>query len=160
LSNHTNYANGVAFSFDHSYLASCSQDGYLNIWNPSTDWSLSYHLYNGACNALAQLPNNQLAASSISNINIWSPTAQIKTLTGHTAVVSCLALSPNGSLLASGAYDNTTKVWNYTSQTTALMTFRHTNWVRAVCFVSDQILASGSVDFTIYIWDINSGKFK
>ncbi len=160
LSGHTNYVYGLAFSSDHSYLASCSWDSYLNIWSAKTSWSLKNHLFNnGECYDLAQLPNGQLAASSGFNINIWSPTALIKTLTGH--IFFGLAVSPDGSLLASGSEDWTVKLWNYkpNSQTTALMTFTgHTNWVKAVCFVSNQILASGSRDATIKIWDVSSGK--
>ncbi len=165
LSGHTNNVFGVAFSSDHSYLASCSQDTYLNIWNATTSWSLTKHLYNGPCYSLAQLPNGQLAAGSQNNIKIWSPltnsTVSLRSLSGHTGTIYGLALSPNGSLLASASLDNTTKIWNYTSQTTALMTFSgHTNLVRAVCFVSDQILASGSYDNSIKIWNVQTGKSK
>ncbi len=165
LSNHTQFVTGVAFSSDHSFLASCSGDGFLSIWSPTSNWSLKNHLSNEPCNALIQLPNGQLAASSSKDIKIWSPltnqTASLRTLTGHTKNVFGLALSPDESLLASGSLDNTTKIWNYTSQTTAFMTLTgHTNLVRALCFVSDQILASGSFDNTIKIWNISSGKSK
>jgi WD40 repeat protein len=164
LSNHTNFVNGLAFSSDHSYLASCSADN-LNIWSATTSWSLIKHLNNGQCHALVQLPNGQLATSLGSYINIWSPLnnspSPVRTLTGHSSTVWSLALSPDGSLLASGSFDYTTKLWNYTSQSTALKTLTgHTNYVRAVCFVSNQLVASGSYDFTIKIWDISSGKLE
>ncbi len=161
LSGHSNNVAGLAFSSDHSYLASCSPDGYLNIWS-ATSWSLKSHLSNGGvCNALAQLPNGQLAASYLNDIKIWSPltNSHLRTLSGHTSWVWSLSVSPNGSFLASGSDDNTVRLWNYTTQSAALKTLTgHTNWARAVCFVSNQILASGSYDFTIKIWDINSGK--
>ncbi len=165
LTGHTNKVNGIAFSSDHSYLASCSSDGYLNIWNASTNWSLTRHLNNGACNALIQLPNGQLAAGSSSNIKIWDPLKQVNgllaTLTGHSGEIFGLALSPDGSLLASGSNDFTAKIWNYTNQTTPLKTLiGHTNRVNAVCFVSDQVLASGSIDNLIKIWNLVSGKRK
>ncbi len=135
----------------------------MNIWNATTSWSLKNHLYNGPCNALAQLPNGRLAAGSNSNINIWSPltnpTVPLRTLSGHNGTVYSLALSPNGSLLASASQDNTIKLWRYASQTTAFMNLTgHTNQVRALCFISNQILASGSWDNTIKIWNIISGK--
>ncbi len=166
LSGHTNYIGGVAFSSDHSYLASCSNDGFLNVWNYSTSWSMSNHLNNGPCYALAQLPNSQLAAAGSSySINIWSPLnnspSPVRTLTGHTNFILGLALSPDKTILASGSQDNTIKLWSYTNQTTALKTLTgHTNQVRPVCFVSNQILASGSFDKTIKIWNIQTGKSK
>jgi WD40 repeat protein len=165
LSGHTSNVFEVAFSSDHSYLASCSWDSYLNIWSATTSWSLTNHLYNGLCHALALLPNGQLAAGSTSNIKIWSPlknsSVPDRTLAGHTNFVYSLALSPDGLILASGSADNTTKIWNYTSQTTALKTFSgHTDWVGAVCFITNQILASGSYDKTIKIWNVSSGNLN
>jgi WD40 repeat protein len=160
-----NAVYGVAFSSDHSFLASCTSASSLDIWNYSTtSWQFSSHLPNiGECEALIQLPNNQLAAGSDFNITIWSPltdkTAPIKTLTGHAGIVYGLALSPNGTLLASASKDSFVKLWNYSSQTTALKTLTgHANEVRAVCFVSNEILASGSFDKTIKIWNVSSGN--
>ena len=165
MTGHTNSIFGVAFSSDHSYLASCSWDNYLKIWTSlSTSWSLNNNLNNiGQCNALIQLPNAQLAASSDNNITIWSNLTNLnavsRTLTGHSNIVYGLALSPDGKLLASASADKTIKLWNYASSSTALKTLTgHTNEVRPLCFVSDQILASGSFDTTIKIWNVSSGK--
>jgi WD40 repeat protein len=133
LSGHTNAVFGVAFSSDHSYLASCSSDGYLNVWNYSTSWLLTNHLYNEACNALIKLPNGQLASKSTFNIKIWSPISLMKTLTGHTNNVYALAVSPDRSLIASGSSDNTTKIWKYKSQTAALKTFSGCHIFLYVC---------------------------
>ncbi len=124
-----------------------------------------FQVSNGACLALIQLPNGQLAAGSGNNINIWDPlnsvAASLTTLTDHTDKVLVLALSPNGSLLASGSIDQTVKLWSFASQTTSVKTLTgHTNTIRALCFVSNQILASGSYDLTIKIWDISSGNLK
>jgi WD40 repeat protein len=124
-----------------------------------------FQVSNGACLSLIQLPNGQLAAGSGFNITIWDPlssvAAPLTTLTGHTDKVLVLALSPNGSLLASGSADTSVKLWSYSSQTSPLKTFiGHTGKVRALCFVSNQILASGSYDLSIKIWDISSGNLK
>ncbi len=137
----------------------------MYVWSATTSWPLNNPLSNGLCNALTQLPNGQLAASSASNINIWSPLNNppilVRTLAGHTGWVQSLALSPDCSTLASGSADNKIKLWRYATQTTVLKTLTgHTDQVRAVCFVSDQILASGSVDLTIKIWNTQTGKSK
>jgi WD40 repeat protein len=164
LLNATSFVSSVAFSSDHSYLAACSADFYLNLWNTSANWSLDNHFkMNGYCSALIQLPDKQLASTSNNNIDIWSPLTKLngplKTLTGHASQVYSLALSPNGLLLASGSRDNSTKVWNFANQTSALKTLiGHTNFVRALCFISDTVLASGSYDNSIKIWNVSSGK--
>ena len=36
-----------------------------------------------------------------------------KTLTGHTDSVLTLTFNPNGSILASGSYDSTIRLWEY-----------------------------------------------
>ena len=159
---HTGYVDALAFSSDHSYLASGSYDGYVNLWNPFANWTLMFRLNNGFCGVLIQLPNGQLAAGSGNDINIWDPlnnvAAPIITLTGHTSYVFGLVLSPDASLLASSSQDTTVKLWSYTNLSTALKTLTgHTNRVTALCFVSNQILASGSYDLSIKIWNITSG---
>jgi WD40 repeat protein len=127
---------------------------------------MSSHLNNGgACNALIQLPNSQLAASSGNVITIWSPltniNAPLRNLSGHSGSVYDLALSPDGSILASASQDRTIRIWNYASSSTALKKLTgHTNEVRAVCFVSNQILASGSSDMSIKIWNVSSGMLN
>ncbi len=160
---HTSYLNDLAFSSDHSYLASCSADGYLNLWNANSSWTLMFRLNNGYCAVLIQLPNGQLAAGSGFNINIWDPlntiVGPIRTLTGHSNFVFGLSLSPDSSILASSSQDTTIKLWNFISgQTTALMTLSgHSDQVRALCFVTNQLLVSGSFDFSIRVWNVTSG---
>ena len=154
---------GLAFSSDHSILASCSLKGELNIWKTSENWSLTNSWQNdGECYTLIQLPNDQLAVGSGQNIKIWSPLTKqdgpIRTLTGHSSLVYCLALSPDNTILASGSWDNNVMLWDYTSEKTSFMTLEgHKDWVNSLCFVSNQILASGSDDETIKIWNVTSG---
>ena len=165
LTGHSGGVFGVAFSSDHSYLSSCDNSNTIKFWNALTNWTLMFQVSNGACLALIQLPNGQLAAGSGFNINIWDPlntvVAPLTTLTGHTDKVLVLVLSPNGSLLASGSADTSVKLWSFESQTTFVKTLTgHTDKVRTLCFVSNQILASGSYDLTIKVWDISSGNLK
>ena len=163
MTRHSGPVLGLAFSSDHSYLASCSVFGVLNIWNPSTNWSILNNFKNGGvCFALIQLPNARLAFGSGKNINIWSPLTKedgpIRTLTGHSNYVKSLALSPDKTILASGSFDHKIMLWNYKNESTAFKTLTgHQDWVTSVCFVSNQILASGSLDNTIKIWNIKSG---
>ncbi len=157
---------GLAFSSDHSYLASCSSEQHINIFRSGDPWPLINHLKNnGSCYALIQLPNTQLATGSGQNIKIWSPLTKqdgpIRTLTGHSKFVRGLALSPDNTILASGSLDQSVMLWNYTNESNAFMALTgHEDWVRSVCFVSNQILASGSDDKTIKIWNVTSGIHK
>jgi WD40 repeat protein len=169
LTGHTSYVGALEFSSDHSYLASCSNDKYINTWNyslspwnSSTNWTLMSHTSNGGlvCSALISLPNNQLASASGNNIKVWSPLNNVSTsLTGSSNLVYGLALSPDQSILAGGSLDTKVRLWKYSTQTTAYRTFvGHTQQVRALTFVSNQMIVSGSFDSTIKTWNITSGN--
>ena len=161
---HTSYVTSLAFSSDHSFLASCSNDGYVNLWSPNSSWTLNLHLNNMAsCNAILQPDIGLIAASSYNNTIIWdllnNVAVPLKMLVSHSGPVSALALSPDKSLLASGATGSIIVLWSYKTQSSYLKGLNgHTSQVRALLFVSNQILVSGSWDLSIKIWNVSSGK--
>jgi len=64
--------------------------------------------------------------------------------------------SPNGQVLASGAYDNTVKLWSATTGRGLRNLTGHTNWVTCVAFSPDgKTIASGSYDGTVRLWDVS-----
>lgn len=83
-----------------------------------------------------------------------------QTLQIHNAMISAVALHPNGKMIASGD----TKTIRLTDMSTAkvLMTLRgHNNAIYGLEFSPDgQYLVSGSWDKTIRIWKIPSGEEK
>src|SRR6266702_3873816 len=77
----------------------------------------------------------------------------LRTLSGHTSQVSCVAFSSDGQTMASGSSDATIKLWNLASGQELRTLAEHTDVVWSVAFRPDgQILASGSNDNTIKIW--------
>jgi WD40 repeat protein len=74
-------------------------------------------------------------------------------LTGHTGIVSSVAFSPNGQLLALGSDDTTVRLWKVGDGSMVRGLTAHTNWVRSVAFSPDvQLLASASSDLTVRLW--------
>ena len=112
----------------------------------------------------------------------------LETFEGHTDDVTSVAFSPDGSILASGSKDDTIRLWNVdlerdtgpvlwdleTGQQVAntreevnntqrlLKIFEgHKDEVNSISFSPDgSILASGSDDNTIRLWDVATGQLK
>ncbi|MEH2374399.1 AAA-like domain-containing protein [Nostoc sp.] len=76
-------------------------------------------------------------------------------LSGHTASVMAVNVSPDSSLIASASIDKTIKLWRRDG--TAVATLKgHQGAIRSVAFSPDgQILASASEDGTIKLWQRN-----
>jgi WD40 repeat protein len=78
---------------------------------------------------------------------------------GHTAVVSSVAVTPDGKTLASGSYDKTVKLWDLATGDETAILRGHTAGVYSVAFAPDgKTLASASQDDTARLWDLASGK--
>lgn len=80
----------------------------------------------------------------------------LRTLTGHTKPVHCIAISPDGQILASGSADQKIKLWNLRTGELLRTLEGHRGWLYSVSSVAispdGQTLVSGSHDQTIKIW--------
>jgi WD40 repeat protein len=83
----------------------------------------------------------------------------LRTLTGHSFLVSAVAISSDGKLAISGSWDNKLKVWNLQQGKELFTLTGHSSFVSAVAIVSDGKLAiSGSDDYMLKVWNLAEGK--
>ncbi|MDE0427259.1 MAG: WD40 repeat domain-containing protein [Candidatus Poribacteria bacterium] len=152
LVGHRYTVHSVAFSPDGKTLASGSEDNTIILWDTTT----------GEHTRTLASPTGPFV----------EPTG---TLVGHTDTVYSVAFSPDGRTLASSSEDSTVLLWDTTTgehiKTLARPTgpfvgptdplAGHTDTVYSVAFSPDgQILASGSADNTIILWDATTGQYK
>ena len=92
--------------------------------------------------------------------SLWPPgVTLLRTLTGHTSVVSSVAFSPHDGTLASGSYDNTVKLWEADTGRLLRTLEGHTKAVYSVAFSPQGgTLASGSLDNTVKLWEADTGR--
>ncbi|KAH0794345.1 F-box-like/WD repeat-containing protein TBL1XR1 isoform X1 [Histomonas meleagridis] len=145
---------------DNSIFASCDGNATILICKLGEARPL-YLLYGhtSEVNKIEWDPSRNLLASCADDrtIRIWSPfnsNSQPIVLTGHTNNVYTIQWAPNnnGKILASGAFDNTVRLWNIENKTCVAVFRGYTQPVYTVCFSPlGKYLVSGGVDGLINV---------
>ncbi|PWI64590.1 hypothetical protein PCL_09520 [Purpureocillium lilacinum] len=133
--------------------------------------------HGSSVSSVAFSPDGKLVASGSydKTIKIWdAETGEVqRALAGHGEWVRSVALSPDGKLVASGSDDKTIKIWDTATGEAQRTLVGHGSSVRSVTFSPDghgssvssvafspngKLVASGSYDKTIKIWDAETGE--
>ena len=77
-------------------------------------------------------------------------------LKGHAGTVTSVAFSPSGKILASGSVDQRVRLWDTTTGKLLHTFSNHTSKISALAFARDDVLASGSSDGTVFIWNLGN----
>ncbi|PWS38292.1 hypothetical protein DFH01_03090 [Falsiroseomonas bella] len=137
-------------------LASAGFDQSMIVWDPEAGRARAVVRWHaGAVNALAPLPGGGFAsAGEDGRIALWPARPGLqpaRVLEGHTEPVASLALSPNGSQLASAAWDGTARLWTLATGEARVLEGHRGN-VNAVAFRPDGTLATAGFDGTVRLW--------
>ena len=89
----------------------------------------------------------------------WVNNLAVKEILSHAQSVGCLAVSPDGTMLASGSSDRTVKLWELNTGTEIRTLTGHFGEVEAITISPDgDILASGRADTTVRLWELKTGR--
>lgn len=176
LQGHRQAVIAATFSPNGQWLASCSYDQTIKLWD----------LHQGQCIKTLQGHTNRVWTAAFSPDGGWLAsggddhatklweirTGQcIKTWKGYRNEVLCLALNPGVGLLATGHEDETVRLWDLKTGQNIRTLHGHLDRVWALTFVptdstdsqgvdqaAEMILASGSSDGTVKVWNYQTGQ--
>ena len=163
---HSGSVNSVAYSPDGSLIASGSGDWTVKLWNiPDETLSTTLVGHNNPVLALAFSPDGQtLASGDKTEIRLWRVSDRVNQRTFRPAASPTrlydfrpLQFSPDGAFLAAG-YGLEIELWSLTNAARVQVLSGHTDVVTSLSYAPNgRLLASGSWDKTVRLWDFAKG---
>ena len=169
---HSNNIWTVAWSPDGNIFATCSNDGAIRVWNPLVGECLQTMQTSSIVWAVAWSPDGRqlVSAGAEWSLQVWDAIAgdclKVIATPAHQAKVAVWSL--DGQRIISGGDDGTLKVWHAQTGECLQTLSGHTNGLWSLAWqrgrsnqetaANSPLLASGSADHTIRLWDLGTGQ--
>ena len=153
----------VAFSPDGSRVAATTYAA-AHVWNVATGEHIAeFDDIDAWSNGVAFTPDGGgLITTGWARADIWDMAngeRLLEFVEQHSRAVLSLAISPDGTRLATGADDNTAVLWDATNGSALATLAGHSDSVWQVAFSPDgRRVATSSSDGTVGVWDVATGS--
>lgn len=163
LKGHNDEVLGCALSPDLRYVAACSRDKSLMIWDLETGSSRQLVGHADIVWRCEISPDGRwvVSASADRTLKIWDvQSGELRrTLTGHSGQINGCTVSPDGRWIVSCSSDESVRVWDAQTGELRHTLTGHGASVLASAFSPDsRWLASGGYDHKVKIWDVETGE--
>lgn len=153
LRGHGGPVRALAVSPEETALTG-SFDARTILWDLSDETAERVsRLHEGSVNAVAFLPHGQVASAGESGeIVVWDEAGvPIRLLAAHSGPIVALALSPDGSAVASASWDGTARITRLDDADPTLIV-GHAGNVNAVVWLDPHRVATAGYDGTLRFW--------
>ncbi|KAJ3684962.1 hypothetical protein LUZ61_014126 [Rhynchospora tenuis] len=154
----------VAFSFDNRQIVSGSRDRTIKLWNTLGECKYTIQEADGHTDWVSCVRFSPSALAPVIVSGSWDRTVKVWnlancklrfTLTGHSGYVNAVAVSPDGSLCASGGKDATTLLWDL-AEGKRLYSLDAGSIIHCLCFSPNRYWLCAATEKCVKIWDLES----
>jgi WD40 repeat protein len=158
LEGHQDKVTGVSWCLDPRLLASCSGDKSVRIWDVLTKSCtfIKNELHDRLITCISCCPrSNRIATASWdTRVKIWDVDADsVVSFDSHSGITCSVCWHPAGLCLTSCSYDKTAILFEPIDGSINVSRNGHKTHVSSVAWSSGAIVASGSEDGTVILWN-------
>jgi len=162
---HRGQITGLTYSEDGRWIVTSGEDGTLKVWDATYNSLIrTIELDDGRATALAVMGSRALTGHADGKVVLWdlNRAEKLATVQRNEASVWDVVFTGDQTRFAVASHDWKIALWDANQPSAPLHVFEgHENAVQALAYDSNQaVLASGSADKTVRLWNLKTLKQK